>query len=385
VVSSKALMIGDSIAERVDLSLGPHNYPLILGYDILHNILASGIMPTSSRFFIVTDNMVAKMYGRALTIALERAAPTTLIVHPKGEHAKSLLTVHRMLRMMLSDGADRSSTIVAVGGGVTGNLAGLAAGLLFRGIHLVHVPTTLLAMMDSIISIKQGANCHRTKNGVGIYHAPVAAIIDVAVLRTLPMRHLRSGLCEAVKNCLVLGSDLQSTLPNATTGAWHRRQDPQEWASLIAAHIRRKAALLSDDANESQAGLIFEYGHTVGHALETLSGGRLLHGEAVGYGLLAAARVARSLGLLGTDDVLKHFELLRLVGHGLRSAPELDPSIVVRQAFRDNKRGLLAITKSEEIPMVLLEAVGRPIWSGQLPLVPVPSEVLYESIAGMQQ
>jgi 3-dehydroquinate synthase/2-deoxy-scyllo-inosose synthase len=365
--------------------LGDSGFPLVLGTEILSQISATGILPDSTHFFIVTDNTVRKIYGTELAATLNEAGATTVITHPSGERAKSMITVHRMLQEMLSAGADRSSTIIALGGGSTGNIAGLAAGLLFRGIRLIHVPTTLLAMLDSVISLKQGVNCRQVKNALGMYYAPAAIFVDVSTLRTLPVRQVRAGLCEVVKNCLVLDDGIESMLPSSSAIRMRSWDIASELIDLIILNITKKIDVLVSDPHESAAALVFEYGHTVGHALETLGGGRLPHGEAVGYGLLAAARVSQQLGLLKSDDLHRHSDLLAQIGHKLVLSREFDISSVEQLVMRDNKRGLLPGLTRQETLMVLLESIGRPRWSGTVPLVRVPLPILHKALMGLQQ
>lgn len=368
--------------ERIDLRLGPHEYPLLLGEYLLDEVTELGVVPPASRFFVVCDPTVRALYADRLAVNLNQAAPTEIIVHPKGERRKSMQTASRLIHALLAAGADRSSIVVALGGGQTGNIAGLAAALLFRGVAFVHVPTTLLAMLDSVVSLKQGVNSRHTKNAIGTYHAPAAVVADVTVLESLSMRHMRSGLCEAVKNCLVLGSQLASTLPTIA-GFTKARPMPKALEEVVASHVQAKAKVLGDDPYERHQGLLFEYGHTVGHAIEFLTAGRVLHGESVGYGLLAAAETARLLGLLTDDDANYHSELLHTINVTTVLPTEIHPREVIEVLLNDTKRGYLSHAPADAIAMVLLSAIGRPVWDGERPLSVVPVAVVAEAVSSL--
>lgn len=364
---------------EVDIGLGQTSYPFRLGTDWVAGIADRLIELSASRYLIVCDTNTGPLYGSDLAERLSPRARADLLVHTAGEPHKVMRTLDALMESALQAGADRASIVVAVGGGVTGNLAGLMAALLFRGIRLVHVPTSLIAMLDSVLSLKQAINASVGKNLVGTFYPPLEVLADTAMLRTLPRRETVSGLCEVIKNSLAIrpamtGSLLARLRPDA-------RYDDEAMRTFIAESVLAKAQVTADDERECRAGLVLEYGHTAGHALEHTGAGRLSHGEAVGLGMVVAAEVSHRLGHLEPAVVRLHRDLLRQAGAPLTVPGHIDLDEVMHRLRFDNKRGYLR-DPGDDIAMVLLRAHGQPIWDGGRPLVPVPTglagEVLHE-------
>jgi 3-dehydroquinate synthetase len=362
---------------EVQLSLGPVRYPFRLGTDCLEQITDRLIELSGSGYLVVCDTHTGPLFGSDIVSRLAPRAPAHLLIHRAGEPHKHLAAVSELMESALARGADRASIVVAVGGGVTGNMAGLMAALLFRGIRLVHIPTSLLAMLDSVLSLKQAVNAGVGKNLVGTFYPPVAVLADTAMLRTLPRRETISGLCEAIKNSLAIRPEMTDLLlaalrPDAC-------YDDATMRSIIAESILAKASVTVSDEHESRAGLVLEYGHTVGHALEYTAAGELSHGEAVGLGMLVAAEVAGRLGHLDAATVALHRELLGRAGAAVAIPTELDLDEVLRRLRFDNKRGYLRDT-GDCSAMVLLRGHGKPIWQDGRPLVPVPIGLVDEVV-----
>jgi len=275
--------------------------------------------------------------------------------------------------------------VVGFGGGVAGNVAGMVAALLFRGIRLVHVPTTTMAAMDSVLSMKQAVNSRSGKNHIGSYYPPTAVYLDIEVLRTLPDRHLRSGLCEAAKNGLAIRPSALPALRELLAGGDFTSTSALQW--LLEESVAAKSLVTARDGRERGAGLALEYGHTIGHAIELCDQRRrgvdaVTHGEAVAIGLVASARIAAALGVLGREQVMAHERIVAALGVDPRLPPGVEPEDVMAAVRADNKRGLVAHT-ADESPLVLLQDLGVLLGRPECPLVPVPIAAIEAIVAGL--
>src|SRR5215213_3826674 len=342
------------------VSLGSYKFPFICAVDGREALRRQVEELDPDQIILVTDTVVGGLHGGRIEDAVNcRRRINRLTVEP-GELTKTLTTVERLCEAALRAGATRRTLVVALGGGVVGNLAGLVAGLLFRGVRFLNVPTTLLAAADAAISLKQAVNAQGAKNSFGIYLAPSGIVVDLACLDTLPERELRSGFAELVKNAIAIQPETAATLRrlSSDTGRWTSEQ----WSQLINLGLAAKLKVLADDPMERQAGLVFEYGHTVGHAVEWVSATSseqpgISHGESVAFGMRVAARVAHRLDLAPATVCREHDELLKDAGLllGLPEGVALDP--VMKTIARDNKRGRIDL-RPEECAMVLLTALG---------------------------
>src|SRR5437868_8772765 len=256
----------------------------------------SELLPQASRIFVVTVPPVRKRWGSKFLSSLKSAGfNPQVIMMPDGEPAKRLETVEAMAEKLAKMGADRKSVIIALGGGVVGDVAGLLASLYMRGVEFVQVPTTVLAQVDASIGGKTGVNLLAGKNLVGTFHHPRAVLIDPIVLKTLPDREFRAGLYEALK-CGIIGN-VELFIRFEQNRARIVKRDPAELEWLIAQSVRLKAEVVSADEHEGGLRRVLNLRHTVGHALEAETGYRkLLHGEAVAWGMIAATNIALSVG-----------------------------------------------------------------------------------------
>ncbi len=291
-------------------------------------------------------------------------APVALFEIPASEKAKTAFTAIEAAQAMLAAGFTRRSVVVALGGGLAGNVAGYAAHNIFRGVRLVHVPTTLLAMMDSTLSLKQGLNSLRSdgeigaKNVIGAFHPPTWVWCDLGFLDTLPGAQITAALGELVKNVLAICPErydwaLGHLRPSAGYSA-------AELAAFIAFCAEAKQRIMRMDPYEHGEGLRNEYGHDVGHALEAVTGGRLAHGDAVARGVLVSAQVASNAGLMDAAAVEAHWRLLAANGFTQPVIPpEVATSTIVGALRRDNKRGYVEDSPGCA-PMVLLTGLGQP-------------------------
>lgn len=298
---------------RVTIAVQPCPYDAIIENGLLERageqlreILSVARAPSlASRdgkpLFVVTVPPVRSRWGKKLVKSLSGAGfKAQFIEMDDGERYKKLATVEKLAEKLTRLNADRSSVIVAFGGGVVGDVAGLLASLYMRGVDVVQIPTTVQAQLDAAIGGKTGVNLRTGKNLVGTFHQPRAVLIDPAVLSTLPEREFRAGLYEALK-CGVIGKPaLFDRLEQIQMQAL--RRDAAGLESVIAESVRLKAAVVSSDEREGGLRRVLNFGHTIGHALETESGyRRFLHGEAVAWGMIAATHIAASTGRI--DDM----------------------------------------------------------------------------------
>jgi 3-dehydroquinate synthase len=291
----------------------------------------------------------------------------------EGERFKTMRTAERVLEFLSESGLERSDAVVALGGGVVGDVAGFAAALYLRGVAFVQAPTTLLAQIDSSVGGKTGVNTSAGKNLVGAFHQPSAVVVDTATLKTLPRRELTAGWCEAVKQGAVGDRRLfertkrflmeearkKSNRPSGANVKELDAEREEELARIIAAQCAFKARIVAGDEhealgrNDTRSRKILNFGHTVGHALEAVTNyRRFRHGEAVGYGCLAAAEISRRLGLLDPSELESLREAVALAGR-LPPATDLDAEPIGRALRKDKK----AVGGS--VRWVLLEGLGR--------------------------
>lgn len=279
---------------------------------------------------VVSNPTVLPLYGDAVLQSLGRAGfdPVACLM-PDGEEHKGLETAARLYEDFLDAGLDRSGTVLALGGGVVGDVAGFAAATFMRGLPVVQVPTTLLSMVDSSVGGKTGVDLPRGKNLVGAFHSPTLVTIDPNVLSTLPPRELGCGLAEAVKSAVIADPGLYDIL---------RAGPPFPWAEVVGRALQVKIDVVVEDPYEAGRRAVLNLGHTAGHALERLSGYALPHGEAVAVGLIIAARIAFSMGLCGPELPGDLMETLRALGLPTEWAGPYTPADVLNAMAHDKKR-----------------------------------------------
>ena len=318
---------------HIDVTTGNRTSPIVIGEglsDELGPLLdRHGV---GARRFIVSNPVVWRLHGERLRVALGGGDPILL---PDGERFKNLQSVSKIYEPLIRANADRGSTIIAVGGGVVGDTAGFAAATFLRGVAVVHVPTTLLAQVDSSIGGKVGVNHALGKNLIGAFHQPALVVIDPALLKTLPRREFRSGLYEVVKYGVISSRDLFDRL-NADIKALFAK-DGRALVPAIVESCRIKADVVSKDERESGLRRILNYGHTVGHALEAVTKyRRYRHGEAIAYGMLAAADLAVARGALAGREREALAHLIAALGP-LPPVGDLPMAEVLEAVRRDKK------------------------------------------------
>jgi 3-dehydroquinate synthase len=292
---------------------------------------------TVSHAVLITDENVETPHAVAVAQSLVNASvQVDLVVVESGEQSKSVATATALWEKLLGLGADRKSVVVAVGGGVVGDLAGFIAATFARGIRFLQVPTTLLAQVDSSVGGKVGINLPAAKNMVGAFLQPVGVLIDTETLQTLDHRQYVAGLGEVVKYGVILDEEFFDYLQMNTTGLIAR--DPEILQHVIAQCCRLKADVVEKDEREvTGRRAVLNYGHTFAHALETLTGyGRLLHGEAVSIGMVCAAKLAKRLGRINGHFTSRQYRLLSELGLPT-VMPEVDHDQVLRTMLHDKK------------------------------------------------
>lgn len=325
----------------------------------------------SSPVYVFTDTKVNAIYGDDFVGGLKKMGyDVRRVVMPEGEESKTLENYTRLVEHVIGEGIDERSVLISLGGGAVCNVCGFLASTLYRGIGLVHVPTTLMAQCDAAISHKQGVNGQRGKNLVGSYYPPIHIAVDVEVLATLEDWLIPDGLSEVVKHAL--GQDpeyLQFLLDY--DGSIH---DPDFLETVVRKNIELKCDLMATDPKEFREGMVLQYGHTVGHPIEFLSGYALNHGQSVGIGMMIAARVSRILGGCGDDIVALHERLITKYQLPTRIPASIDVDDILAM-MRYNKRYLIEGTR-----MALVDGPGH-MWSvdGDY-VIPVSDAVLREAI-----
>ena len=335
--------------QRIDLKLGKRGYPILIGPGLLGSRELLALHAPAGRLLVVTDEVVAPLWLSRLEQGLAGRAFAKCVL-PGGEEQKTLFNVAAIIDALVAARLNRDGMVLALGGGVIGDIAGFAAASYQRGIAFVQLPTTLLAQVDSAVGGKTGVNHPGGKNLIGAFHQPSAVITDTDTLSTLPERQLRAGFAEIVKAALIADGAFFSWL-EANAAALLARD-----AGALGHAIRRaceiKAAIVAEDEREEGQRALLNLGHSFGHAIEAGAGyGRVLHGEAVATGLVLAAELSARTGRLAGADVQRIRELL--AGAGL----PVDPPRIGRQTMLD-LMGMDKKVAGGRLRLVLLDAIG---------------------------
>ncbi|MGH9754367.1 MAG: 3-dehydroquinate synthase [Blastocatellia bacterium] len=338
----------------VHVSLDERSYDITIADGALSQtgeIARVALGDKSRRLAIISNPKVHALYGKTVERSLKQAGFATLThLIGDGERAKSLRTAERAWGFLIANRFERSDGVIALGGGVVGDLAGFVAATFLRGVNYVQIPTTLLAQIDSSVGGKTAVNHALGKNLIGAFHQPRAVVIDPGVLRGLPMRELRAGLYEAVKYGVIRDSELFSLIDENLAGI--NALDPALLARVIARSCEIKAEVVAADERESGLRRILNFGHTVGHALEAVTAyRRLKHGEAVGYGMKCASTIAERIGIIPPAEA----EAIRLGVDKLGSLPHIDDlktRDVIAAMSRDKK------VAQGKLPLILPTKIG---------------------------
>ncbi|TYP54189.1 3-dehydroquinate synthase [Thermosediminibacter litoriperuensis] len=336
--------------ESITVDLGARSYPIHIGPGILDEIgkILRALIGLE-KILVITDGNVRDLYaGRVLELLKVAGFDAHLAAIPPGEPSKTLKEAERLYYIALDYGLDRNSAVIALGGGVVGDLAGFVAATYMRGIRYVQVPTSLLAQVDSSVGGKVAVNLESAKNIVGAFHQPVAVIIDPLTLKTLPDREFREGLAEVIKYGIIWDGDFFNWLEeNVMT----LRQGGESLIYAIKKSCAIKASVVTLDERDEGTRMILNYGHTVGHALESLVGyGVLLHGEAVAAGMIIEAGIALEIGLLERQDYERIERILRrVVPVEIPGCVETGGLIEAMACDKKNKGGRLAFALPEKL------------------------------------
>ncbi len=321
---------------QIQTSAGRSRILIGEGFERLGELLPEG------RAITVTDDTVSRLYG-------DRFAPGPVIRIGSGEKDKTLETVHRVYGALIEAGADRSSFILGVGGGIVCDVAGFAATTFMRGVGLGFVATTLLAQVDASVGGKNGVNLHGYKNIVGTFRQPDFVLCDPGVLQTLPAKEAVNGLAEVVKHGAIGDPDLFSYLETYPDAA--QSLDKGAVERMVSASVTLKAAVVRRDEREAGERRVLNFGHTVGHALEKVVG--MSHGEAVSVGMAAASHWSAQRGLISEEEALRVSRLLETLGLPVRA--EADPDALMEAIARDKKR------EGARIHFVFLRRIGEAV------------------------
>jgi 3-dehydroquinate synthase len=321
----------------VNVSTTDTSYAVHIGSGILrtlHARLRKLTPKTSPRLFVVTSPEIWSLWAKRFLASFPKDQQPIALFLPSGEAAKRMASVERLATELHSAGADRDSLLIAFGGGVVGDLTGFLAAIYMRGIGYVGVPSTFLAQVDSSLGGKTGVNLTTGKNLVGSFHHPLAVFSDTDLLQTLPPRELRAGLQESIKAGVIRDAKLFSLMERDAELALHA--DPKTLEKIVAASVRMKAEVVGLDERESGLRMILNYGHTVGHAIEAATQyKKLLHGEAVAWGMIAANRIALHRDLL-TEKIAARIDSL-ILKYGPLPALKLNAEDLAARTVGDKK------------------------------------------------
>jgi 3-dehydroquinate synthase len=338
---------------RVTVSVPPRPYQAVIEHGLLARAGAClhDLLGGEKNLFVVTVEPVRRRWGKQLIQSLNAAGFTAKFLQmPDGERHKRMATLEALAEKLVGLGAERSSLLLALGGGVVGDVAGFLASVYLRGIDVVQVPTTVLAQVDASIGGKTGVNLKAGKNLVGTFHQPRAVLIDPAVLSSLPEREFRAGIYESLK-CGVIGHpELFRRLEKVDLKAL--RNDPQALEWVITESVRLKAEVVSADEREGGLRRVLNFGHTIGHALEAETGYRhFLHGEAVAWGMIAASQIAAAINRLDAGDARRITDSVLACGR----LPKVDVRTrsILRRLQADKK------TRNGVVHFVLPTAIGK--------------------------
>ncbi len=340
--------------EKVKVELGERSYDICIGYNILKKI-GEILKPFnfSPKIAVVSNPTVFPLYGKEVCSSIRRSGFDILeVIIPDGEEHKNFNSLKRIFDELLNYKLDRSSALIALGGGVIGDITGFAASTYMRGISYIQIPTTLLSQVDSSVGGKTGINHELGKNMIGTFWQPKLVWIDVDTLKTLPKRELVAGIAEIIKYGVIYDRNLFDFLEQSRNEILKLNKKAIKY--IIKRSCEIKAEIVSKDERESGLRSILNYGHTIGHAIETVTEYKsFLHGEAVAIGMYIEARLAQMLNLIDNSEVLKIRSLID--SYGLPS--ELPPSLKIEEIFLSMQLDKKAI--AGELKFILPEKIGR--------------------------
>jgi len=335
----------NSIMKKIKVDLNDRSYDIISGSGIIKEIKQYVENLKFSKIVIITDTNVAKLYGLRL-LKLLKPYKAFIVNIPPGEDFKKLYTVSAVYDQMATLKLHRDTLLIAFGGGVVGDLAGFAAATYMRGIYFIQIPTTLLAQVDASIGGKTGVDHASCKNLIGAFYQPKFVLIDTDFLKTLPMREIKTGLAEVVKYGIIKDPELFELLEA------NPKTTPDFWIEIVRRCAAIKAEVVSKDEKESHLRMILNFGHTFGHAIESLTNySTYTHGEAIAIGMFAASNLAFKLEMLKEKDLIRIVSLISRLG--LPTKCDLKASDIIKTLYMDKK------AKSGKARFVLPVKIGK--------------------------
>jgi 3-dehydroquinate synthase len=337
----------------VSVGLAGRSYDILIGQQALEQVTQLPAVQAATSIAIITNTTVQALYGTRLQALLAGSCKTVMpVVLPDGEAHKSWESLNQVFAALLENKCDRKTLVLALGGGVVGDMAGFAAACYMRGIPFVQIPTTLLAQVDSSVGGKTAINHPLGKNMIGAFYQPRAVIADVALLKSLPSRELRAGLAEVIKHAVIADPHLlvwlQANMPALLS------YDPAALTHVVKRSCEIKAAVVAADETEQGLRATLNFGHTFGHALEAVLGyGTWLHGEAVGCGMVLAAKLSQQLGLLTQADVQRIHALVQAAGLPTQ-VPAQASTAALMDAMRVDKKN-----EAGSVRFIVLPEIGR--------------------------
>jgi 3-dehydroquinate synthase len=352
------------VMHTLHVELGERSYPIYIGRDLLTDTSLLAPHIAGRQVALVSNDTVAPLYCESVRAALPALDLVTEIVLPDGEQYKTLQTLELIYDRLLEAGHNRSTTLIAVGGGVVGDMTGFAAATYQRGVNFLQIPTTLLSQVDSSVGGKTGVNHRLGKNMIGAFYQPQAVLIDINTLRSLPERELAAGLAEVIKYGLISDEPFYRWL-HEHMPALLAREEPA-LAEAIERSCANKAAVVAADEREGGVRAILNLGHTFGHAIETAQGyGHWLHGEAVAAGMCMALRLSAQLGRVPEPEVRALEALLQRCGLPIKAPGDMSCEQFLELMGRDKK------VIDGELRLVLLDAIGEATVRADTPLAEI--------------
>lgn len=327
------------------------------------------------KVLVVSNPVIFKHYGEKAIAALKLVGyEVESCILPAGERYKTLKTLQKIYDIALQQRLERSSTIVALGGGVIGDMAGFAAATWLRGINVVQVPTSLLAMVDSSVGGKTGVNHPQGKNLIGAFYQPRFVLVDPSVLKTLPPREFRAGMAEVIKYGIIWDAELFAKLEEAQRLDQLRYVNEELLETILSCSCQAKADVVSKDEKETGLRAILNYGHTIGHAVESLTGYKLVnHGEAVAIGMVAAGQIAVQLQMWKPEDAQRQDALIQKAGLPTQLPSQMDIEAILDSLQTDKK------VEAGKVRFVLPTQIGAVTITDQ-----VPADVIRQVLQPMQ-
>lgn len=348
-----------SVQRTIRVELGERGYPIWIGRKLLAEADLWRPMIGGQHVMLVSNDVVAPLYAAPVQAALEGLSQARIEL-PDGEAHKNLQSIDSIFSALGKLGATRDACLIALGGGVVGDMTGFAAACWMRGVDFMQMPTSLLAMVDASVGGKTGVNLACGKNLVGAFHQPRAVLIDTDVLVTLPEREYRAGLAEVVKHAAIGDSNFSARLEQQVDAL--NRRDHDALAEVIEHACRFKAAVVARDETEQGQRALLNFGHTFAHALETESGyGHLLHGEAVAIGMCQAASLSANMGLADADDGARLARLLSALNLPVKAPPGLDPDRLLAHMRLDKKN------RGHHLRLILWRGLGQAFMADDVP------------------